>query len=87
MLSIFCFKLGLDSPTASVDPTPNPDSPTAIRNTSLSDSVEEEKIQLEPSDAEMEREKLLAKGEQVQLVLFVSHTHYCVLFLHSYMTK
>ena len=46
--------------------TSPPSSPTAIRNTSATNSsAEEEEIQVEPTEEELERERLIAKAEQV----------------------
>ena len=44
-----------------------PSSPTAIRNTSATNgsTEEEEEIQVEPTEEELERERLIAKAEQV----------------------
>lgn len=61
----------MESPTVTTTPSnvetsSPPSSPTAIRNTSAANvSAEEEEIQVEPTEEELERERLIAKAEQV----------------------
>ena len=68
---VYLLITGLESPIVTSSPpsgfpessTP-PDSPTAIRNSSATVTIDDQE-QLEPTQDEIERERLIAKAEQV----------------------